>query len=400
MLSILCFIEKGIDLENKCEYCGRNYITYDKNSKYCSVECYDMFRSKRQKISKKTCPVCGKYFKTYHHDQLCCSRECRGINDRRRVMCKCLKCGRHFERSISSVSGKKRVYCSFSCMIDDITKWTSSDLEILIRYYRKIKTSEISKMLSYPFSTKAINAKAIKLGISRNREWSDEEKEIVRKYYSVIPLSEILEKLPNRSMLSVRDMGRSMGLTSYSFIKKTYSKDDEKFIEDNYLSMSNEEISVCLHRTPYAIEQKIRGMNLSRPREIKKDGYKDLEAFVRARLFGWKEYIRKESNYTCCITGSKSNIVVHHCRSFNLLFAETVSVLKMPIYDSFDMYTDSQLLKFFDTFMQVQEYYHSYVCITESVHKKFHDLYGYGDNTIEQWNEFKKLYNQKQISIT
>lgn len=29
---------------------------------------------------------------------------------------------------------------------------------------------------------------------------------------------------------------------------------------------------------------------------------------------------------------------------------------------------------------------------SESVHKNFHKKYGYGDNTLEQWNEFIKNY--------
>lgn len=39
-----------------------------------------------------------------------------------------------------------------------------------------------------------------------------------------------------------------------------------------------------------------------------------------------------------------------------------------------------------------QEYYGAYVCINEEVHKSFHHIYGYGDNTQEQWDSFVSQY--------
>lgn len=37
------------------------------------------------------------------------------------------------------------------------------------------------------------------------------------------------------------------------------------------------------------------------------------------------------------------------------------------------------------------------ICITEHIHIKFHHLYGYGNNTKEQWNDFlEKYYNLKK----
>ena len=54
-----------------------------------------------------------------------------------------------------------------------------------------------------------------------------------------------------------------------------------------------------------------------------------------------------------------------------------------------------ELDKIFNTFYSLQESYKNYICLTESVHKQFHAIYGYGNNTEEQWNEFvNKYYKQ------
>jgi archaellum biogenesis protein FlaJ (TadC family) len=38
-------------------------------------------------------------------------------------------------------------------------------------------------------------------------------------------------------------------------------------------------------------------------------------------------------------------------------------------------------------------------CLKEDIHKLFHKYYGYGNNTMEQWNEFVKKYNNNQYKL-
>ena len=114
--------------------------------------------------------------------------------------------------------------------------------------------------------------------------------------------------------------------------------------------------------------------------------------FVRSRLYYWKNSVREINNYTCVLTGSRSNLIIHHCRSFNLLMSETIEELNFPIKDNFEEYSDEELNIFLESFLNLQSYYGEYVCITEDVHRLFHNNYGYGDNTIEQWNEFVERF--------
>ena len=75
-----------------------------------------------------------------------------------------------------------------------------------------------------------------------------------------------------------------------------------------------------------------------------------------------------------------------------MLFYETIEILNFPLYDNISKYTQKQLDEFLDAFLEIQESYKSYVCISSDVHKKFHDEFGYGDNTEKQWNEFINKY--------
>lgn len=377
-----------------CECCGNEYQIgkcFSEIQKYCSKECYEIVRSKKAKLQTKICPICNKSFTTYHKTQIYCSKECRGISIRNRKTCICDNCGKSFERISSEVDKNKKHYCSKECMYESI-RWSVSDISILRYNYRKIKTTEIQKMLSKHYSLKAIRSRAKDYGFAKSRLWSTDEEDLVLNNYESVSLNQMLKLLPNRTLPSIMHKAREFNLKGNFYLNYIYSSDEIKFLEANYLNMSNKELANHLGRKETAVAQKLCNLNLYRPIEIRKSGYNDLVSFMRSRLTTWKDEVRKQYNYRCCLTGSHSNLIIHHCRSFNLLFDETIEIINFPIYDSFETYTDDELILFVKNFLDLQEYYNEYVCISESVHKLFHKEYGYGDNTEEQWEEFVERY--------
>lgn len=391
---------KGLNTSviNICECCGKEYlVNYSEKEirKYCSVECYRKSQNKG-KLETKICPVCNKQYETYHHNQIHCSKECASISQTDRVVCYCDNCGKKFERKRSEVDKATYHFCSKECSVD-FHSWVYEDIEIMKKYYNKIPKDELQTMLSDNYSKTTINRKAISLGLTKSREWSENEDNILKYYYSNIPIDEVKKLLPNRSVNSIIDRGIKYGIKSYNYLKKVYSKDEIIYLQNNYLDKTNEELAQYLGRTAYAIEQKLRNLDLIRPCEINKTGYKNLNNFMRARLTLWKDRVRKENNYTCCITGSHSNLEIHHCRSFNLLMEETIDILEFEIKEDFENYNDMELQEFEKMFFQIQESYKEYVCVTKEIHMLFHKEYGFGDNTIEQWNEFVEKYTNKNL---
>lgn len=377
-----------------CIECGKEFeITkcLESMQKFCSQECYISHKNRNTKILTKLCPVCEKSFQTYHHNQIYCSKKCRGISDRNKIVCTCENCGKSFERIKSEVDKNKTHFCSIECKLDSI-RWHANDIDILRENYRKTNIKLIQGMLSKKYSIKAIRSRATYYGFSKSRLWSNEEEKIVYDNYDKIPLSEVMKKLPNRTLPSIMHKAREFGLLGYFYINYTYNDNEIEFLRQNYLTMNDVELGKILKRSPNGIHQKLYNLSLIRPTEIHKNGYKNLVNFMRARLYFWKNDIRDKFNYTCCLSGSRSNIVVHHCRSFNLIFEEVIDLLDFPLYNNFEEYNDAQLLTFVEEFLRIQEFYGEYVCITEKLHIIFHKEFGYGDNTIEQWNEFVKKY--------
>lgn len=71
----------------------------------------------------------------------------------------------------------------------------------------------------------------------------------------------------------------------------------------------------------------------------------------------WREKVFQRDNYTCQVTGKQGRLVAHHLYSY-----------------------DKNKNKRLDI--------NNGITILEEIHKQFHSIYGYGNNTLEQWEEF------------
>ena len=77
--------------------------------------------------------------------------------------------------------------------------WNPKDIEFLKMNYKKMSYKEIQKHLLDYHSRGSISGKAIKLGLTQPKDWSNEELGILKKYYSVLPIGEVEKLLPKRT---------------------------------------------------------------------------------------------------------------------------------------------------------------------------------------------------------
>lgn len=226
--------------------------------------------------------------------------------------------------------------------------------------------------------------------MTKNREWTEKEIQILKDNYSKQPMSKLLLLLPNRTNFSIVGKARTYHLTSYFVLSQYYTEEEDNYIKENYLKIDDNELAEKLNRTTSGISQHMYKLGLSRP--LEKHNYGNLRRYMRAKLTVWRNNVREHFNYTCQLSGEKSDIVVHHIYGFNLLMIETIDTLNFPIYTDLDLYNQDDLDLFVETFLNLQEFYGQYICITSKIHKHFHSIYGYGNNTQEQWNEFVDKY--------
>ena len=375
-----------IIMENKtCEFCGEIYKPQYKGSKFCCRECYDKHRYNNMKRKYVICPTCGISFLQKRTNSIFCSTGCRIKSTEKRRTCKCEYCGKEFERIVSELEKNKHHFCSKDCKLNG-TGWTKEEDNILIKNYGKLSYKDMTRLFNRKKTADMIKSRAAYIGITNSRIWTKEDIDILVNNYSNITFSELQSKLPHKTRASIIGKARTMGLYSLFYKTHKYTKYEEDYLRDNYLNLTNLELSNNLGRTENAISQHLLVMGLRRPSE--KYVYDDLNRYVRARLTPWKNNYRKAKNYTCEISGVRHNIIVHHIRGINLLLSEAISNIDFELKKDMSEYSEDQLNSLFNEFIDLQEYYKEYVCVTEKIHKDFHKKYGYGDNTAEQWREY------------
>lgn len=130
---------------------------------------------------------------------------------------------------------------------------------------------------------------------------------------------------------------------------------------------------------------------------IKKDysNYSNLDKFFRGHIQQWKIDSMIACQYRCVFSGSK-DFAIHHIYGFNIILKEVYEILdskNLLKSTKVEDYTKEELNYFLSIFNRIHSKYPLGVCVRKDIHDLFHNIYGSGGNTIEQWNEFCKEIN-------
>lgn len=258
--------------------------------------------------------------------------------------------------------------------------WTEDELAILCENYVYGNKDKLCEMLPNR-NYKAITTKAKRIGLSTREYWSVEEQKYLQQFYHTKSLDEIMNRFPNRSRNAVIAQAQKLNLISIN----RYNNEETQFIIENWKIMTDREMEKHLGKPLRSVTTKRISMGLLRMKE--KSSYIDLSEYVRRNNLEWKKESMINCGYKCFLTGERFDDI-HHIYSLNLILNETLESLNIQIMPTMDDYSKEELKDILDTFRELQKQYPVGVCLQKEIHTLFHNIYGYGNNTPEQWYEF------------
>jgi hypothetical protein len=128
-----------------------------------------------------------------------------------------------------------------------------------------------------------------------------------------------------------------------------------------------------------------------------KGGISPLNTYLRESITEWKKQSMENCDYKCVITGEKFDDI-HHLYSFNKIVKEALNNCNLPIHKNVNDYTNEEMDLLKAELNKVQNKYPLGVCLSRDIHDLFHHLYGRVDNTPEQFEEFRKRYNNGEFN--
>lgn len=122
-----------------------------------------------------------------------------------------------------------------------------------------------------------------------------------------------------------------------------------------------------------------------------KGGITPLYFELRSETKEWQQQSMKDCNYKCVLSGLEFDNV-HHLYPFRNIVNEVFDILELDQRQKVEDYTKEEFAKIKDKMFELHDHYGLGVCLSKNIHKTFHDVYGYSDNTPEQFYEFELRY--------
>ena len=425
-------VKKCVDCENILEINSTNFKTSTKSlDGYLNV-CVKCQIKRRDKESPEGFKKCSK-----------CDREFPISRD-------------YFQLSKISLDGfvNTCLECNNRKFFPDFANepWSQEDINIVKDNYKELFTYDIIPLLSVKRTEKSILHMAGKLGLRKIESYienynSFKYKIIDNKLHKYcksckryLPMEYDYFPKDESCTDSYRNVCRECKGELFRFNSDVYkwSEQDIQILKDNYPHMTNKElyntyfpflsINKIMHRANdlgfYKTEETLQRVHdeigkFHSERLIGTDKWKsdnnpqyDSKRFgslnpnykggisalyqeLRRNLKQWKIDSVENSNYVSLLTGKRFNDI-HHLYSFDNIVKDTLSETRLPLYDDISFYSDEEIKLLVDKCLEIHYRHPLGVCLEERYHAKFHEEFGYGGNTEEQFYEFlDNYYNGK-----
>lgn len=120
-----------------------------------------------------------------------------------------------------------------------------------------------------------------------------------------------------------------------------------------------------------------------------KGGENEVIDNLRKSIKEWKMNVMAYYGFKCAITGEyEENLAIHHLKSFSDIIYEISQKIDIPILRKIYDYEDiNDFYKLKEEVVKAHRVLNGIV-LKREIHNKFHDIYGRGNNTPEQFDEF------------
>lgn len=114
----------------------------------------------------------------------------------------------------------------------------------------------------------------------------------------------------------------------------------------------------------------------------------------------WRYNSKLEANFTCQVSGKTGSgcLNTHHLYSFNSIILDAHIVNNIEVKTQVKDYTKDELLAIESYVISWHSDTSNAITLHKDVHCLFHQEYGFGDNTPEQFEEFKQRYSNGEFN--
>lgn len=122
--------------------------------------------------------------------------------------------------------------------------------------------------------------------------------------------------------------------------------------------------------------------------------------YFRRKLSKWVLNIKDIYNNKCAVSNEEENLAVHHLNAFSMILNKVVKKYADNITDtsSITIIKDQETLDAIEKDLLEEHTNQSGILISSEIHNRFHSIYGKGNNTAEQFDEFLRHFYNTSLS--
>lgn len=267
--------------------------------------------------------------------------------------------------------------------------WTKEKEQILIDNYAKYTNTELIKLFFPNEINKSLHDKAWLLSVTgkdlevfkrinqeRSKKMSGENSVLFG-----VPKSE-----ETKRKISLSKIGKYVGKNNYLFGKK-WDRNDKR----RKLISDRKKGEWAGDKNPRFITPLIGKENPNW-----RGGITALYFELRSEIKEWQQQSMEYCNYKCVLSG-KDFDNIHHLYPFRKIVNEIFEILNLDQRQKVLDYSEIEFNNIKDKLCELHKKYGLGVCISKSLHKLFHDTYGYINNNKEQFIEFSNKYKNYEF---